>query len=500
MPQEPPSIPGSTHRVVIKEPATHMPPLGASFVGTSVSIEDYLREKLLSDVFEGPLTDYEDSETDGAAPAETPSAALKAAEQGPSSSQLLLATPHTPLSNKARKQKERSAKRRRKKREDAQAAEPTKLKHVTKRRRLEATKNLLLLDLNAESDVPVSKPAWIGRRAEGLPRRQFTKGELVEDLGLTHFPWGGRTTHLLLDRKKRVIGVLLGQPRDSEGWKKVHDAAYEAFQTVASKLSYSKKELSQRRGDFPAVAHGISFGGGQEEPKHLSHSAKKTAILDGLMQEKSVQRICKFGSCGFHAYSQRNYEYMESTVEKLRAHYDSAADNRNKLRRPYDSAIGVFPCRSLNLGKQSISFPHTDEGNLAQSWCSITPVGSFDPSTGGHLVLWDFGLVIDFPPGATALIPSALIRHSNTSIAAGETRFSTIQYAAGGLYRWVYRGFMSEKDWRAQANEADLEEDRAEQEQRWRESVKMFTTLGELLPRSDVPSANATQLCSYYYL
>ncbi|KAF5354145.1 hypothetical protein D9756_007292 [Leucocoprinus leucothites] len=39
MPQEPPSIPGSTHRVVIKEPATHMPPLGASFIGTTVSIE-----------------------------------------------------------------------------------------------------------------------------------------------------------------------------------------------------------------------------------------------------------------------------------------------------------------------------------------------------------------------------------------------------------------------------------------------------------------------------
>ena len=86
------------------------------------------------------------------------------------------------------------------------------------------------------------------------------------------------------------------------------------------------------------------------------------------------------------------------------------------LKRPYDNSLGVYPCQSFNLGKQTASYPHVDVANLAQSWCSITPICSFDPKVGGHLVLKDLGLVVEFPPGTTILIPSTLITHSNTPI------------------------------------------------------------------------------------
>jgi hypothetical protein len=184
---------------------------------------------------------------------------------------------------------------------------------------------------------------------------------------------------------------------------------------------------------------------------------------------------------------------MKQTVESLRASRDSAADEKLKLRKPYDSQVGVFPCRSFNLGRQSISYPHTDEGNLAQSWCSITPVGRFNPKTGGHIVLWDFGLVVEFPAGSTIQIPSALIRHSNTSIADEETRYSIIQYAAGGLFRWVHNGFRSEADWLADACEGDLRRREEEQEARWAGAVEMFTKVDELVPRQgeDEPGSEA---------
>ena len=197
------------------------------------------------------------------------------------------------------------------------------------------------------------------------------------------------------------------------------------------------------------------------------------------MQRKSIQRICKFASCtppappitrcspqtgAFEAYGQRNYTYMKNVLAQLRSSRDLLADGACRLRRPYDDSIGVFPCRSFNLGEQSISFPHTDDGNLAQSWCSITPLGRFDPTCGGHLVLWDFGLVIEFPPGATVLIPSALIRHSNTSLQAGETRYSMIQYAAGGLFRWVHHGCKTEEEWRARATVDEIKAHKHAQE------------------------------------
>lgn len=179
-------------------------------------------------------------------------------------------------------------------------------------------------------------------------------------------------------------------------------------------------------------------------------------------------------------YGEKNYRYMESTLEKLRASRDLCAVKKLKLRRPYDSKVGAFPCRSFNLGEQSTSLPHTDDGNLAQSWCSITPLGFFDPKKGGHLVLWDFGLVVEFPPGSTVLIPSALIKHSNTEIQAGEKRFSVIQYAAGGLFRWVENGFMPEEDWLAKASPSELEARLLEQRSRWAKAAGMFTTLDEL--------------------
>ncbi|KIL54546.1 hypothetical protein M378DRAFT_54007, partial [Amanita muscaria Koide BX008] len=132
------------------------------------------------------------------------------------------------------------------------------------------------------------------------------------------------------------------------------------------------------------------------------------------------------------------HDYIAETVETIRA-------TDGSLRRPYDSKVGVYPCRSFNLGPHTVSFPHKDVGNLAQSWCSVTALGEYDHHLGGHLVLWDFKTVIQFPAGSTILLPSALFLHSNTSIQPGETRYSIIQYAAGGLFRWVENGCMTDK-------------------------------------------------------
>ncbi|KAJ6615271.1 hypothetical protein B0H10DRAFT_1949981 [Mycena sp. CBHHK59/15] len=75
---------------------------------------------------------------------------------------------------------------------------------------------------------------------------------------------------------------------------------------------------------------------------------------------------------------------------------------------------------------------------------------------GGHLVLHKFKLVIEFPSGATALIPSATVTHSNTPLQEGEEHFSFTQYAAGGLFRWVEYGHMKEGDFKLSDREAWL--------------------------------------------
>ena len=77
---------------------------------------------------------------------------------------------------------------------------------------------------------------------------------------------------------------------------------------------------------------------------------------------------------------------------------------------------------------------HRDAANLVYGWCAITALGNFNPTRGGHLILWDMKLVVEFPPSATVLIPSSLVVHSNTRLQEGEECMSFTQYAAGGLF------------------------------------------------------------------
>ncbi|KAM6490140.1 hypothetical protein JOM56_014459, partial [Amanita muscaria] len=149
------------------------------------------------------------------------------------------------------------------------------------------------------------------------------------------------------------------------------------------------------------------------------------------------------------------------------------------LRCEYDRKLGVLPCCLVNLGEQTASFPHRDVANLAQSWSSITHLGNFNAEKGGHLVLWDLGLVVEFPAGLTILIPSTLIVHSNTSIQPQETHFSIVHYAAGGLFQWVQNGCMTDKTLKEMEGCSGAEAQGENQGSRWAKAMGMFTKIGE---------------------
>lgn len=148
------------------------------------------------------------------------------------------------------------------------------------------------------------------------------------------------------------------------------------------------------------------------------------------------------------------------------------------LKRPYSSSI--FPASSYNLGPRTVCFRHTDYANLPFGWCAITSLGSFDPEKGGHLILWDCHLVVEFPPGSTVLIPSAIISHSNIKIQAGETRYSFTQYAAGGLFRWVEHGFQTNRKYYSKLSKEEHEADMEQEAGRWKSGLSLFSTLDSL--------------------
>jgi hypothetical protein len=182
-----------------------------------------------------------------------------------------------------------------------------------------------------------------------------------------------------------------------------------------------------------------------------------------------------FDPACFATWAPNLYNYYVDHLRPLYAKYPNL--KRNFL-------CSIFACATFNFGPWTCTYPHTDPGNLPFGWCAITALGNFDPTLGGHLVLWDLKLVIEFPPGSTILIPSASLRHSNVSIRDGETRYSFTQYTAGGLFRWVDHGFQSASAYSAGRTKAQLKKHECQEEhkgaERWRMGVNLFSTLSSL--------------------
>lgn len=128
-----------------------------------------------------------------------------------------------------------------------------------------------------------TRRAYTGGRAAVGSRRSYALSDLVGEgsaMGFTLEQWDGRYAfpnhvsrppHLLFycrssaaitDDGDRVIGVLCGQPEDPT-WDKCHHNAAEAVKEAGDNLRFPRGADSHRRGDFPAVAVGASFGGGQ---------------------------------------------------------------------------------------------------------------------------------------------------------------------------------------------------------------------------------------------
>ncbi|KAF8426479.1 hypothetical protein L210DRAFT_3420663, partial [Boletus edulis BED1] len=281
--------------------------------------------------------------------------------------------------------------------------------------------------------------------------------------------------HAILDSSQHVIAVLVG--RASGTFDGAILEATAEFQRHSENLSNNAQFPSGNRparGQFQAVITGISYGGGQPMPMQSAvPSAYKTAEEE-LRKSPAMQRLAGFQSRVFETYFPKLHQYYTASLSKLYSHFPT-------LQRPYESS--VMPAAAFNLGPATVCRPHRDSANLSFGLCPITALGNFDPKTGGHIVLEELRLVITFPPGATVLIPSAVITHSNTKIKEGETRYSFTQYAAGALFCYVQNGMQSEsqtmKDLAGPSNREQLLRHKEARRERWSQGVDLFPKVSD---------------------
>ena len=146
------------------------------------------------------------------------------------------------------------------------------------------------------------------------------------------------------------------------------------------------------------------------------------------------------------------------------------------LQRPFERCI--YPAVTYNLGPRTVCERHFDSANLAFGWCAVTALGQFDSQKGGHLILWELGLVIEFPAGSTIFLPSAVVSHSNVPVAQAETRYSFTQYAAGGLFQWVESGFQTLKSQKKSLSTEQRMDFENKRKERWNMGLGLFRCPG----------------------
>jgi hypothetical protein len=66
-----------------------------------------------------------------------------------------------------------------------------------------------------------------------------------------------------VDSAERIVAVLGGTPKDSS-WMPLMNRLLQKIRTARSKMTFSRKQTKQPRGDFPSVSVGNSFGGGSK--------------------------------------------------------------------------------------------------------------------------------------------------------------------------------------------------------------------------------------------
>jgi hypothetical protein len=85
------------------------------------------------------------------------------------------------------------------------------------------------------------------------------------------------------------------------------------------------------------------------------------------------------------AYFPKAYAYLHDLIEALE-------DDLPHLKRNFPK--NLYPTFTANFGPRTVALDHTDCSNAPELPCLITALGDYDPDAGGHLVLFNLGLVV----------------------------------------------------------------------------------------------------------
>lgn len=252
-------------------------------------------------------------------------------------------------------------------------------------------------------------------------------------------PWDGKKAKAIYDSKGRLLTVLAGQPQDQtyvEATKEAHRALMKQGEAYRQ-IDKGRSTWKNRRGGYDLLGCGMTHGNGTTKPINLSIKKRLLPVLEELLSDKSLQRLAGNGSGTLRAWAPDFHQAVDKAVKKV-----MGADQ--ELWKPFPGS--VYPACSFNLGPNAWCYIHRDSLNVTNGYCAIHPLGDYDHTTGGHLVLWDLKMAVEFPAGSTALIMSSLLFHSSLAVGPGEERSVFTQFCPEGLLRYADNGLKTDKE------------------------------------------------------
>ncbi|KAF7343693.1 hypothetical protein MSAN_01949200 [Mycena sanguinolenta] len=324
------------------------------------------------------------------------------------------------------------------------------------------------------ADFPVDSSGWIavnepvGMQRSGRPSAAEAPRSMQEylDAGFSIHKWNGRDPCLLADVNGHVFADLVGRP-DDLGYLAAAKRAHDLMAEKSAGVVWTAKETDAHRG-VNSINEGWFWS--KEQCRLFWLCGGQKGIAAELRNDPDMKRIASFVSSA--------YAYWFPEL------YSTATARITKLLKELQSQVRTFPmsaftCVAFNFGPQVSTTLHRDWTDMAGDMCAVVALGDFDPTTGGHLVLWDLRLLVEFPPGSLILFPSALISHANIPVRPGETRSSIVQYTPGAVCRFVENDFRTEKQIQ-ESNPAEYDSVLAAKSTRWATAVQRLPTLAQL--------------------
>ncbi|KIK58913.1 hypothetical protein GYMLUDRAFT_170450, partial [Collybiopsis luxurians FD-317 M1] len=132
-----------------------------------------------------------------------------------------------------------------------------------------------------------------------------------------------------------------------------------------------------------------------------------------------------------------------------------------------------FAACHLNLGHAGTK-THNDLLNVFFAMCVIWCCGPFNHTQGGHIILWELGIVVEFPAGCGFIFPSAMISHGNIPISSNECCHSIAFFTAAGNLHYYCNGFTTDKVFKERVSKWQLQTVQSYRKELWNIGMDML--------------------------